>query len=99
MDVRLSAEQIALRDAAAQLVDRLGPRTVESLDDADRTAKLDAAIAGAEWRELRGVASAVEVALVTEELARGLADVAFIGPTLAAELRRVAGAPAATRAE
>jgi alkylation response protein AidB-like acyl-CoA dehydrogenase len=99
MDVRLSAEQVALRDAAAHLADRFGARTVESLDDAERTAKLDAAIEAAGWRELRGIASAVEVALVVEEFARGLADAAFIGPTLAAELRRVAHAPAATRAE
>ena len=40
-------------------------------------------------------ASGVEVAIVAEELARGLADAAFLGPTLAAELRRRAGAPPA----
>ena len=34
-------------------------------------------------------ASAVEVALVAEELGRGLADAAFVGATLAAELRRL----------
>ena len=38
-------------------------------------------------------ASAVEVAIVAEELGRGLADTAFLGPTLAAELRRRPGAP------
>ena len=42
---------------------------------------------------------AVEVALVAEELGRGLADAAFLGPTLAAELRRLAGAPVATAPE
>ena len=106
MDVRLSREQMALRDAAAQLVDRLGPRTVEALDDVERAEKLDAAIAGAGWRELRSAsdvgdpwASAVEATIVAGELASGLADTAFVGPTLAAELRRLAGAPAATRAE
>jgi alkylation response protein AidB-like acyl-CoA dehydrogenase len=106
MDVRLSPEQRALREAVAHLVDRFGPRTVEALDEPERVAKLDAAINGAGWRELRAAggdgfpfASAVEAALVAEELARGLADSAFIGPTLAADLRRVARAPAAPRAE
>jgi alkylation response protein AidB-like acyl-CoA dehydrogenase len=106
MDVRLSPEQLMLRDAARQLVDRLGPKAVAQLDDAERAAKLDAALAAAGWRELRApaddggpCASAVEVAVVAEELGRGLADVAFLGPTLAAELRRLAGAPAATAPE
>ncbi len=106
MDVRLSLEQQALRDAAAQAVDRLAPRAVGELEDEERAAKLDAAIAGSEWRELRTAAdegrpwsSAVEVAIVAEELGRGLADAAFIGPTLAAELRRLAAAPAAVARE
>ena len=102
MDVRLSAEQVALRDAAAQVVGRLGPVTVSGLDDGERAAKLDAAVVESGWRELRTAdhdgspwASAVEVALVAEELARGCADTAFLGPVLAAELRRLAGAPEA----
>ncbi|HWA64860.1 MAG TPA: acyl-CoA dehydrogenase [Mycobacteriales bacterium] len=106
MDVRLSDEQRALRDAAASVVTRLGPGSVADLDDRTRVERLDAAIAAAGWRELRAaeadgspVASAVEVALVAEELARGPADVAYLGPVLAAELRRLAGAPAATAAE
>ena len=41
------------------------------------------------------LASGVEVAIVAEELGQRLADVPFLGPTLAAELRRLAGAPAA----
>jgi hypothetical protein len=45
------------------------------------------------------LASAVEAALVAEELARGLADTPFLGPTLAAELRRRAGAAPATAPE
>ena len=99
MDVRLSSEQVALRDAAALVVDRLGPATVAGLDEAERTAKLDAAVTASGWRELRTpadggapLASAVEVAIVAEELGRGLADAAFLGPTLGAELRRRAGA-------
>jgi alkylation response protein AidB-like acyl-CoA dehydrogenase len=106
MDVRLSAEQKALRDAAAQVVDRLGPQAVGQLDDRERAAKLDAAVVESGWRELRTPddggnpwASAVEVAIIAEELARGCADAAFLGPTLAAELRRLAGAPEATEPE
>jgi alkylation response protein AidB-like acyl-CoA dehydrogenase len=106
VDVRLSPEQVALRDSAAQVVDRLGPHAVAELDDAERAAKLDAAVAASGWRELRTAsddsrpwASAVEVAVVAEELGRGLADAAFLGPTLAADLRRLAGAPAADTLE
>lgn len=106
MDVRFSPEQSALRDAVAQVVARLGPTTVHDLDDAERAEKLDAAVAGAGWRELRTAtddgtpwASGVEVAIVAEELGRGLADTAFLGPTLAAELRRLTGTEAATANE
>ena len=106
MDVRLSPEQQALRDSAAQVVDRLGPHAVGELDDAERAAKLDAAVDASGWRELRTAsddgtpwASAVEAALVAEELSRGLADVPYLGPTLAAELRRLAGAPTAAAPE
>lgn len=102
MDVRLSAEQKALRDSVAQVVDHLGPKAIGELDDEGRTAKLEAAVANAGWRELRvpdeagaPLASGVEAAIVAEELSRGLADAPYLGPTLAAELRRLAGvAPA-----
>jgi hypothetical protein len=100
MDVRLSPEQRGLRDTAAQLVGRLGLRAVGQLDDGERRAKLDAAVAAAGWRELRTPAedgspwgSGVEVALVAEQLGRGLADTPYLGSVLAAELRRLAGAP------
>jgi hypothetical protein len=73
---------------------------VAHLDDLERAAKLDAAVEASGWRELRAAteggtpwASAIEVAIVAEELGRGLADTAFLGPTLAAELRRLTGAP------
>jgi alkylation response protein AidB-like acyl-CoA dehydrogenase len=104
MDVRFTAEQRALRDSVAQVVDRLGPKAVGQLDDASRVAKLDSAVTASGWRELRvagdaraPLASAVEVAIVAEELARGLADTAFVGPTLATELRRLATADADIR--
>jgi hypothetical protein len=106
VDVRLSPEQVALRDSAAQVVGRLGPRVVADLADTERIAKLDAAVTASGWRELRVAsdegspwASAVEVAVVAEELGRGLADVPFVGPTLAAELRRLSGAVPATAPE
>src|SRR6187455_958455 len=106
MDVRLSPEQRALRDSAVLLVGRLGPGTVAGLADQERAAKLDAAVAAAGWRELRSPtddgspwASAVEVAIVAEELSYGLADGAFLGPTLAADLRRRAGGTTAAAPE
>lgn len=106
MDVRLSPEQEALRDAAARLVERLGPKSVGDLDDTERSRKLDAAIESAGWRALRSQrdeggpwASGVEAALVAAELGRGLADAPFLGPTLAAELRRLAGAAPASEPE
>jgi hypothetical protein len=106
MDVRLSPEQVALRDAATLVVDRLGVQRVADLDDRERSAKLDAAVSASGWRELRTAtddgtpwASAVEVAVVAEELGRGLADAAFLGATMAAELRRLTGAPAAAEPE
>jgi alkylation response protein AidB-like acyl-CoA dehydrogenase len=106
MDVRLSLEQRALRDSAVQLVRNLGPSTVAALDDEERRSKLDAAVDAAGWRELRTStddggpwASGVEVAIVAEALAYGAADCAFLGPTLAADLRRRIGAPAAAARE
>ena len=106
MDVRLSPEQKALRESAVRLADALGPGSVSGLDDVQRAARLDAAIGAAGWRELRAdgghdqpLGSAVDVALIAQELGRCLADAAFIGPTLAAELRRLAGAPPATAPE
>ena len=41
MDVRLTAEQQQLRDAAAKLADDLGPGSVQALADDYRIARLD----------------------------------------------------------
>ena len=101
MDVRLSPEQVALRDSAAQMLDRLATRAVRDLDDSERKAKLDAAVEASGWRDLRvasegrnPLASAVEAAIIAEELGRALADTPFLGPTLASDLRRRSGAGA-----
>lgn len=89
MDVRLTAEQQQLRDAAAKLADDLGPGSVAELDDQSRIARLDKQIAGAGWRSLRSdEASGVEVAIVAEEFGRGLVDAPFLGPVLADDLAR-----------
>lgn len=94
MDVRLTAEQRQLRDAAARLADELGPGSVADLDDEQRVARLDKAVETAGWRSLRSDgASGVEVALVAEEFGRGLVDVAFLGPVLADDLLGAGGEP------
>jgi alkylation response protein AidB-like acyl-CoA dehydrogenase len=101
MDVRLSGEQQALRESVRRVVSQLGPRNVRDIADAERRAKLDAAVRASGWREIRSCTegseddepsgTAVDVAIVVEQLARGCADVPFLGPSLAAELRRLAG--------
>lgn len=97
MDARPSPEQRELADAADRLGRNLGPAQVGDLDDADRRARLDAAIAQAGWRELRTgsagepLASGVEAAIVARALARHSCDTAFIGPLLAHDLLRRAG--------
>jgi hypothetical protein len=92
MDVRLTAEQQQLRDAAAKLADDLGPGSVQDLGQSDRIARLDKQIQQAGWRSLRSdEASAVEVAIVAEEFGRGLVDAPFLGPVLADDLARRVG--------
>jgi hypothetical protein len=89
MDVRLTAEQRQLRDAAAKLADDLGPAAVQDLDDESRIARLDKQVETAGWRSLRSDgASGVEVALVAEEFGRRLVDAPFLGPVLADDLAR-----------
>lgn len=101
MDTRFTPEQVALRESAVQLLDRLAPKTVADLDDAERAAKLDAAVEAAGWRELRTAiddggpwASGVEAAIIAEEMGRSAADTPFIEPTIAAETERLGGSPA-----
>lgn len=92
MDVRLTAEQQQLREAAARLADELGPGSVHELDDEGRIARLEKTVESTGWRVLRSDgASGVEVAIVAEEFARGLVDVPFIGPVLNDEVRRIVG--------
>ncbi len=95
MDVRLTAEQRQLRDAAAKLADDLGPGSVHDLSDDNRISRLEKAIEVTGWRALRSDgASGVEVAAVAEEFGRGLVDVPFLGPVLADDLARHVGADA-----
>ena len=53
MDVRLTAEQKQLRDAAAKLADDLGPGAVSDLADDERIARLDKQVKTTGWRSLR----------------------------------------------
>ncbi|BBX94907.1 acyl-CoA dehydrogenase family protein [Mycobacterium lacus] len=95
MDVRLTAEQQQLRDAAAKLADNLGPGAVADLADESRIARLDKHIELTGWRSLRSdAASGVEVAIVAEEFGRRLVDAPFLGPVLAGDLARHIGAEA-----
>jgi hypothetical protein len=92
VDVRLTAEQRQLREAAAKLADGLGPGSVADLDDDGRITRLEKAVSATGWRSLRSdEASGVEVAIVAEEFARGLVDVPFLGPLLADDLARRVG--------
>ena len=92
MDVRLTAEQQQLRDAAAKLADDLGPGSVSELAENSRITRLDKQIETTGWRSLRSdEASGVEVAIVAEEFGRGLVDAPFLGPVLADDLARHVG--------
>lgn len=98
MDVRLTAEQQQLRDAAAKMADDLGLGAVQDLADEARIARLDRQIEATGWRSLRSDgASGIEVAIVAEEFGRRLVDAPFLGPVLADDLARhldVDGPPA-----
>jgi hypothetical protein len=101
LDTRDTPEQAELRRAARQLGRELGPVTVAGLDDTTRVKRLAAAVRDAGWLELRDdvgggrdrapLASGVEAAIVADALGGTIADVAFTGPLLAADLARRAG--------
>jgi alkylation response protein AidB-like acyl-CoA dehydrogenase len=99
MDARDTPEQAELRRTARQLARELGPRTVIDLDDGTRSKRLAAAVREAGWLELRHdaghgapLATGVEAAIIADALGESVADVAFAGPVLAADLARRAGA-------
>jgi alkylation response protein AidB-like acyl-CoA dehydrogenase len=99
MDTRYTPEQAELGRTARRLARELGPRTVADLDDRKRARRLDEAVRGAGWLELRHdggdgrpLASGVEAAILAEALGEAVADVSFAGPLLAADLARRAGA-------
>ena len=102
MDVRDTPEQAELRRTARQLARELGPRSVAELDDEKRGERLAAALRAAGLLELRHdggdgnpLASGVEAGIVADALAGSVADAAFSGPVLAADLARRTGiAPA-----
>jgi hypothetical protein len=102
VDTRDTPEQAELRRAARQVARELGPTTVAGLDDTTRAKRLAAAARDAGWLELRDddgqgapLASGVEAAIVADALGGAVADVAFAGPVLAADLARRAGVPRA----
>ena len=94
MDTRDTPEQAELRRAARQLARELGPATVADLDDATRAKRLAAAVRDAGWLELRddgGDGRAARRAVSKRRSsptrsAASVADVAFAGPVLAADL-------------
>jgi alkylation response protein AidB-like acyl-CoA dehydrogenase len=99
MDARETPEQAELRRTARQLARELGPRSVADLDDRTRRKRLVGALRDAGWLELRHdggdgapLASGVEAAIFADALGEAVADVAFAGPVLAADLARRAGA-------
>jgi alkylation response protein AidB-like acyl-CoA dehydrogenase len=101
MDARDTPEQAELRRTARQLARELGPRTVADLDDGKRIERLALAVRDAGWLELRHdggdggpLASGVEAAIIADALGESVADVAFAGPVLAADLARRAGVSA-----
>ena len=93
MDTRDTPEQAELRRTARRLARELGPRTVADLADRKRSERLAEAVRCAGWLELRHgtsdgdpLASGVEAAVIGDALGEAVADVAFAGPILAADL-------------
>jgi alkylation response protein AidB-like acyl-CoA dehydrogenase len=99
VDTRDDAEQAELRRSARRLARDLGPTQVGDLDDTRRVRRLAAAVRDAGWLELRDesgaggpLAGGVEAGIIAEALGAAVADVAYTGPLLAADLARRAGA-------
>jgi alkylation response protein AidB-like acyl-CoA dehydrogenase len=97
MDATLSEEQGMLADTAGRLASALGPGSIQELEDYDPT-RASRELAGtgmlalAVPEELGGAgAGCFEAALVSENLARRLVPVPYIGPVLALELLVAAG--------
>jgi alkylation response protein AidB-like acyl-CoA dehydrogenase len=98
MDTRDSPEQAELRRVARQLTRELGPSAVADLDNATRVKRLALAVRESGWLEFRDdsgdgapLASGVEACIVAEALGAAVAEAAFAGPILAADLARRAG--------
>jgi alkylation response protein AidB-like acyl-CoA dehydrogenase len=98
VDTRDTPEQAELRRAARQLARELGPAAVADLGDGARAKRLAGAVRDAGWLELRDdggdgrpLGSGVETAIVADALGEAVADAAFAGPALAADLARRAG--------
>jgi len=97
MDTRLTADQAELFDTVRRLTADLAATTVVDLDDEVRRGRLVDALTATGVRELRDrhdgvpLASGVEAALVAEALGGAVADVAYLGPLLAGDLRARAG--------
>jgi alkylation response protein AidB-like acyl-CoA dehydrogenase len=98
VDARDTPEQAELRSTVRQMAQQLGPRSVLDLDDVRRATRLAEAVRKAGLLDLRSdggegepLAGGVEAAIVADALAGAVADVAFAGPVLAADLARRAG--------
>ena len=98
MDARDTPEQAELRRTVRQLAQQHGPRSVLDLADANRARRLADAVRNTGLLDLRHddgdggpLAGGVEAAIVADALAGTVADVAFAGPVLAADLARRAG--------
>ena len=100
MDVRLSPEQQALASRPPGWSTGSAPTpSARSTTANGRRSSMppspppDGGSCGRPTSRADPLATGVEAGIVAEELGRGLADVSFLGPTLAGELRRLAGAP------
>jgi alkylation response protein AidB-like acyl-CoA dehydrogenase len=105
VDIEFTPEQELLGETVRSLAGRLGPRSTQDLETADPdlgwAAICELGLPGLRLPEPAGGSGALvtDVMIVVEELARGLVPVPFLGPVLAAELLRLAGAPTSVLSE